>query len=89
MLRPREPVLHSQEFVPRHALDWLASEQERPRVRFRGPAVRLVWIRQLTCGRIVLRRDLERLRQQVDEGIMAGSDKLHIRPVQPEPLSLD
>ncbi len=37
----------------------------------------------------IRRRDLERLRQQVDEGIMAGSDKLHIRPVQPEPLSLD
>ena len=33
--------------------------------------------------------DLDRLRQQVEDGIMAGIDKLHIKPVQPEPLKLD
>jgi CPA2 family monovalent cation:H+ antiporter-2 len=37
----------------------------------------------------IRRLDLDRLRQQVEDGIMAGSDKLHIKPVQPEPLKLD
>jgi glutathione-regulated potassium-efflux system protein KefB len=34
----------------------------------------------------VLKRDGERLRIQQSEGIYAGNDKLHTRPVMPEPL---
>ena len=32
-------------------------------------------------------RDLARLRAQIDGDIQSGSDKLHVRPVQPEPLT--
>ncbi len=39
----------------------------------------------------VRKRDLDRLKQQAEEGIMAGLDKLHShqQPVRPEPLDLD
>lgn len=37
----------------------------------------------------IRQRDLLRLQQQVDAGLMAGRDQLHVKPVVPQPLDLD
>ena len=37
----------------------------------------------------IRQRDLLRLQQQVDAGLLAGRDQLHVKPVVPQPLDLD
>lgn len=37
----------------------------------------------------IRRRDLERLRHQIRDGLLAGNDQLHIKPVVPQRIDLD
>lgn len=37
----------------------------------------------------IRQRDLQRLKQQAEEGMMAGREKLHVKPVLPQPLDLN